>query len=531
MQKSFFVLFFASLLGVLSTVVFEHSLGQWAGLVFGISPLAIYHLILLRKSGLSSTQIDSIYYFGFLVTVITLVATAISIGLRPQTEKLSISSILLQFGLGLVATGYALFARLQLLSKAHEHDEESVVDATNKLAQSIRGVVNEFNNAGHEIVGLTNLTQQRLSEIEASMDERFAAAENKFRQKLQSAESAFLEGITKLQTETLRTTSQMLTGATQEFSSTVSNLMEEVGRIQTEASAMSFTKATEQIAGFVQEVSVSMRNVSNQVRVAAEQSANGIALANETVKISLDETANATREATSETAAAIKEMTSSVRKVKQLAEDIGAQLEGLHDVNKLIASINSSSEALAQLVNAANDTADAIQSLGYKSGQAEEQVRLQLTEPLAQGDLPAAVAFVQQSLSAFGRVSVSITEKLELLGKPLGDTGVANSMESMNRSLSDFSQLAGTMKESLEVFKMQLIQANNNVAGLVSKTNLLDSHYNSLSKAIDRLAEGVGGVQMQALQFSETLSRQVDRLNQTSVVRNNNALHVADSVS
>jgi hypothetical protein len=80
-----------------------------------VAPLIAYHLAYLfpRARTLRGAEIDSVYYFGFLVTVATLAETAAVIAGAPE---LGIQSVLYKFGAGLLATGYAVVARLHLQS-------------------------------------------------------------------------------------------------------------------------------------------------------------------------------------------------------------------------------------------------------------------------------------------------------------------------------------------------------------------------------------------------------------------------------
>src|SRR5437762_2216975 len=65
------------LLGAVTYVSASRDLKQppWLAITFAIAPLAYYHLFYLARrarKGLSAAAIDSVYYFGFLVTVAAL---------------------------------------------------------------------------------------------------------------------------------------------------------------------------------------------------------------------------------------------------------------------------------------------------------------------------------------------------------------------------------------------------------------------------------------------------------------------------
>ena len=79
----------------------------------GASPLIAYKFYLSSRDTLTQNEIDSIYYFGFLITLTVLGGTA----LRLVFFSAQVESVAAQFGLGLLATGFGLWSRLTLLSK------------------------------------------------------------------------------------------------------------------------------------------------------------------------------------------------------------------------------------------------------------------------------------------------------------------------------------------------------------------------------------------------------------------------------
>jgi hypothetical protein len=90
-------------------------LQPWVPLVLAVLPLVYYHVLYLRplaKAGLSQAAIDSVYYFGFLVTVAALGVSAVSVAVAPAA--VNVETIVFQFGVGLFATGYAIVARMHL---------------------------------------------------------------------------------------------------------------------------------------------------------------------------------------------------------------------------------------------------------------------------------------------------------------------------------------------------------------------------------------------------------------------------------
>lgn len=108
----------------------------------GLAPLFWYHLAYLRpraeKDGLSQAAIDSVYYYGFLVTIAALGITAVQMSLRGNPNFVTVA---FQFGLGVLATGYAVWARLHLTAASQLVEEASPEDVMDRYIQRSRELV------------------------------------------------------------------------------------------------------------------------------------------------------------------------------------------------------------------------------------------------------------------------------------------------------------------------------------------------------------------------------------------------------
>lgn len=139
---------------------------------FGIGPLVYYHrwvLAPLAKSGLSSTGIDSVYYFGFLITVLALGVTALHIGM--SAEQTNITTIVVHFGVGLIATGYAVFARMQLNSltpASGVFTEEQIMDRyvqrSAQLIEHIETSTSKLSTFATEIIARTAASAETIQQ-------------------------------------------------------------------------------------------------------------------------------------------------------------------------------------------------------------------------------------------------------------------------------------------------------------------------------------------------------------------------------
>jgi hypothetical protein len=160
LTKYFFLSIVMMLLGAVLTSINYGQSFLWVNnlhalviFVGGFSPLVWYYVKLqvIQTKGrmgdglnthLSDIEIDSIYYLGFLITLATLI---ISVGSVVITGKVEGSAIISQFSLGLIATGFALWGRLDLQQR-----NERLIDpdlAVDEYRNKMEHVVNDIEGA------------------------------------------------------------------------------------------------------------------------------------------------------------------------------------------------------------------------------------------------------------------------------------------------------------------------------------------------------------------------------------------------
>jgi hypothetical protein len=433
MHKSFFYLFFISLTGVLITALVGGQSNLWrlTGLVAGLAPLVIYHFILYRKKTVSATEVDSIYYFGFLVTVVMLVAAALSIGLSDQS-KLDINKVLVQFSLGLVATGYALFSRLQLLTKLNTQTD--VLDSTEKLAKSIEKVAGEFDRAGYHVTAFVELTQQRMSEMERGLQMRSEVAANAFEKKLNDAALAFNSATE----DSLGKAYGVLDTAIRHFSTAISSVSKDVARIQSESESISFVKTADRIEGFSKSMESTIESITSEVALVSESSV-----------------------------AAISELTASARRTQQLAQEITQSLESLSKLESLLATIEKTTSALEEFSTTTLNTGSAISLLGENIGHADAEIIKQPATFVGLGDVVASLA---QGLSALetqtASLSKTMTERqLPLDAALLSATSGFNSIGEQVSTLAELGSTTTLVVQQLNAIALAASQAADKISG------------------------------------------------------------------
>lgn len=449
MHKSFFPLFLISLVGVLvSGFVVNHAdTYQWLGLAAGIIPLFLYYFFLSRKDLLSSSEVDSVYYFGFLVTVITLVSTAISIGISPKMPE--VKWILLQFGLGLIATGFSLFARLMLMNKSSNQVELNVVESSKVLVNSITEVSGQFDKASYQAKAFTDQLQVRFTEL-------ILATEEEFRLALRRSLDAHIETVQKNSEAALSVCRESIASATNNFSGSVSTITGELGRLNREAQSISFESVALNLNALSGSITDAITNITNK-----------------------------TNEASSSSAAAIAELASTTRKIQKLAVDIAAKLEKIEGVQALVNGLNEASQSLGQLNLTANNTNSSLSKLNTYSLEATKSIDSRIIEPLAKSEINFGID--QKDLDLPNRINALGSSLLSLNARvnDLSDV-IAKNQAAITQRLSNVQDigLSGDKAKGLSIAIEQLL---GSVKGLVEGSEGLRLSMTAARLKLDKL--------------------------------------------
>jgi hypothetical protein len=188
---------------VLMIAATAFKLPSWIGMVGGGLPLLYYHLGYLSpraKKGLSQSAIDSVYYFGFLVTISALGVSAVTLALSGGNEPLS--NVAFQFGLGLLATGYAVVARMHLSSISTMVDEASPEAVLDQYIHRSREMVINVEMASTQFVELANnlmLKSQEVAEAARLTTEKtMLETARRFDEELRGTLASARQGLTEI---------------------------------------------------------------------------------------------------------------------------------------------------------------------------------------------------------------------------------------------------------------------------------------------------------------------------------------------
>ncbi|KND57464.1 hypothetical protein BVER_05821c [Candidatus Burkholderia verschuerenii] len=135
-------------------------------------PLCLYFSVLYRAgaNGLSHTAIDSVYYFGFIVTILSLAGSVMRVWLF-GIEK-DMSGLIAQFGVGLLATGLALVFRLVLTARVESLNAKDLSEMIAEYVQRIDGIVSKVEASAASFEGLSQSLQERTrAVVESTFEE------------------------------------------------------------------------------------------------------------------------------------------------------------------------------------------------------------------------------------------------------------------------------------------------------------------------------------------------------------------------
>lgn len=393
MHSSFKFLFPISVVGAFLAAFSHAYVWSWIGFFIGIASLVKYHLNLKNEKNLTPDQIDSVYFFGFLMTVITLLLASFAVGMN--AKEIDLTSVLVQFGLGMTATAYGLFARLHLTDVAGPQTEDQIIMANQQLAHSVRDAAAQFDLAAIHVTDFVQRASARIQELETQLhrtsqryEQDLQNARNAFNSQLANASRVFAQELTENRTTLLREVTETIQSSIQAFGVTVHELMGEFQRLRTEVESVSFQAFADQLM----EVQSNISSVLNSLSAS-------------------------TLEASQTAGESITELSAAMRKALLVAGRINENLQSLSRVHEITVGVNG-------VVNSLHD---------FRSE--SEQLRQSLS-----GLIPAIDSFEQQLNQAVtnGTASVQTLRQISDLVRALDQS--APVIERLLASFQQFTQ-------------------------------------------------------------------------------------------
>lgn len=367
-------------------------------LVAGIAPLCWYHLKELApraESGLPQATIDSVYYFGFLITVAALIVSAFTIGKHGASE--SMDTVVAQFGTGLCATAYAVVARLHLQSRATGMTETTMEEVMDKYVLKSAEMVGHLDAASarlsefsREIVSRT-IEAAELTRLAAN-DKMLAVADEFSEQMADTLESA-RQGVHEfrvvLNSTAFAAERQQYTDSLKETVQMTANLNKAIGEL--------VTKTREEVAITEQKMSASTNLGLRLSELALQVSALG-----------------GPKGAMTQSAASLKKATDSVTDAQNA---IAGTVSALGNILDTVGDSGSALKTIRTVSKRATDQIDALSASSERAGQAALQV----------GDLADSTKILVRRVKSLDAVVESLSSIAGSLASNLGKAEAASS--------------------------------------------------------------------------------------------------------
>lgn len=244
------------------------------GLIIGFS-LFSYYLYVNSLPTYSQNAADSIYYFGFSLTIITLATSAIyHFGSKQSIENLSL--VFSQFGIGLIATCAGLLLRLMVVAKL---DVQNHISTVEEEEQARRQLINDLGTLRLEVVGFAEQLKelnQNLHQQQKELHQKTVKELHELSQKsIETTEQASLNAIhnisqvtTSLQqlqqtffTESLATLKQTIVEANYNFKELSQKTYEQINTLD-------FTGISNKTNKAISTLGTSIENFSSQTNNA-----------------------------------------------------------------------------------------------------------------------------------------------------------------------------------------------------------------------------------------------------------------------
>jgi len=397
-----------------------------------IAPLIYYHFFYLApqaQKGLSHAAIDSVYYFGFLITVSALGISALSIANGAAGHDINL--VVYQFGVGLIATGYAVIARLHLnsIARVDEASPEALMDRYIK-----RSV---------ELVTNVEMASEQLSAFSTAIVQKTADIAEAARH---TTEQAMLESARLFQDE-MRST----LAAAKESLTTIRGLVSETSfvaeRKELVASMTATVAATTGLARAIDELTGKMKAGSQAAQESAERSTD--------VEQALSAFYGQISRFGGERgvfAAASESMIESTRTIETCNTSMANAALELSEIATSVAETGPTFKAMRTLTKKASEQLDGLAQVSAKLGAATEHIA---DAAVASDSLAVGMSKVTSALSPLAVTTTSLNDSLS------STVTIAGSLKEHLVALPDHSaklrdigdQVAGSLGQIREVIE------------------------------------------------------------------------------
>jgi len=379
-------------------------------------PLIYYHVVFLwlkrRDTPADGAAVDSVYYYGFLVTVAALAVSALDVAFdRAQNDD-----VLFNFGLGLGATGYAVLARMHLMSRTLVDSDSAASEVMNSYIAKTGNLVSDVETAAGRFKtfseNLLNDSTTAHSAAVTRMQEAIVGSTQTFEREIarsfaaaQAATRELREAVTDPVFATERAAFAKSLSQGTRAAKTLDTALSSIAT-NAQASGEAYVKsktALDAVTGALTSLSVSLQGL-----VGSEGS-----LPN-TWK-NLEEAAAATSRAVTRTATSLASLNALAEQLNSTGGTIGQMRAFADATTKHLADVVAASQQLDKAVSRFNEAGEAIGKLAEALSQTE-------------GALPVLSGEAKELVGSLASLRVSLTNAANCLESDVTRSAKASSM-------------------------------------------------------------------------------------------------------
>jgi len=487
---------------MLSYTSIQKAPSPWLVVSLGGAPLIVFHWLILTpkgRDGLNSAEIDSVYYFGFLVTLGALGVGAISAN---PGEPNATTRILSHFGVGLAATGYAVVARLHLTSIGLRGELDSMEDALSRQMQGSQALLDQMT------LIVANAAQLSAG-IQQARDELVRQASTGWQDLNKQIVGAVTDQVGSLLSNINTLTNQTIDSVGNLRSTVDGSLVSEIGRLssalaQLSSESQGFASTLSQATKSAANDEVALKSL-NDTLIGVTTNFRGL----ESVSSAMANLTDTTNTAAGAVTHIAGELTASSQALANAATEIGQAPRAFRKLSTVVERVLQVLEATSVVIerireqsNELVQTGDRLVGLGSASIELDVKLR----------SASSAMAAVEQELVKISPAATSAHGALSALAR--SETVISQTGTSLERILGDL-QGSPVLVDSLKKLDGLAERLGQSSDGLTRTIDGLSGRLGSANGALERdavrSAELIVQLEQRLIRLVETIIAQTSR--------------------
>lgn len=487
--------------------------------VIALLPMGWYHFMYLepkaRTGELTSIEIDSVYYYGFLVTILALAVSALTLGIHGIGDD-SMLLVGAQFGLGLIATGYAVAARMHLLTVLTNFDagdSDKVLDAyvvrSRELISNMELASTSFMSFAQTLQENSNSAaadaQRRLERVVTETTKGFGAG-------VESTLNAAKESIEELR--------ELVNDAAfgserQELKKSVQGSLAAVTKLNIALEQMATLSGTS--ASAASDLTASFSQINERAGLMAER-LDG--LTNDTGTLVLfQQRLHSSAERIGQSVGEFELAAQELGKIADGAEQVGQQLSALKSAVggtvKSMQPLGPASERIASIAGSFGAVDTSLQAITQTSGALGDDLNR----------MAAALGAVLPMLEQFGKVAGTSTLNVEPMIAHIQQLEqLAVALAPVTRSMTSVSDVLGTHMEQLKRTAEANELLRKSISDTVAATPALQARLGEIPGSLDSIEQAMA-------KTSNSLTTAADSFDRTATEAARAISHVGEKLS